>query len=422
MYKSEEFIINLPYSLAFTYHGTYDFNRVLSIFDWKLKNQDVLIDFSQCLRANYQALSLFVLYVWHLRTNGCKVKFYYDNVDKWQSKGASKMWRMMGANGLFYVFESPEDNFISHNSKPLFAIRNSLDFRTALEKAESYTHGFDVEYEKTLRYVLSELLYNTLEHGHNPDIPSIIQFSWYREKDEISFIIADLGIGIKKHLRQVYPEIDDNVSAIKKALKPQVSGTFFKNNPYQAKNNAGIGLYISSNIIRKLHADMHIVSGDGVVHISPTDVTGRKIESYWPGTLVYVTIKLGISQDINLQRMMSEFRSAATQELSEASNIEAKTNFYINVRNYFGKYAEDKMTAIRIRDEKLMPAIAEGKSLTIDFDDIISAPHSFLNALLATPIRQYGMAAYKKIKIINAAPEIRETIDFIMDENTNIGE
>ncbi|WP_414569521.1 STAS-like domain-containing protein [Nostoc sp. CCY 9925] len=159
-----------------------------------------------------------------------------------------------------------------------------------------------------------------------------------------------------------------------------------------------------------------------VVHISPTDVTGRKIESYWPGTLVYVTIKLGISQDINLQRMMSEFRTAATQELSEASNIEAKTNFYINVRNYFGKYAEDKMTAIRIRDEKLMPEIAEGKSLTIDFDDIISAPHSFLNALLATPIRQYGMAAYKKIKIINAAPEIRETIDFILDENTNIGE
>ena len=71
-----------------------------------------------------------------------------------------------------------------------------------------------------------------------------------------------------------------------------------------------------------------------------------------------------------------------------------------------------------MRDEKLIPAINENKVLTIDFDDVISAPHSFLNALLAVPIRRYGMLDYKKIKIINAAPAIRETLDFIMDENT----
>ncbi|MFN6531080.1 STAS-like domain-containing protein [Nostoc sp. ChiSLP03a] len=422
MNNLQQSTIALPRTLAFTYYGTYEFSRVLSIFDWTFKDQEVVLDFSQCLTANYQALSLVVLYVWQLKINGCYVTFKYDHHDKRQRRGASKMWGMMAASGLFYVLESNNNNFFSHASKPLFAIRNNLDFTTALEKAVSYTKGFDIEYEKTLRYALSELLYNTLEHGHNSKIPSIIQFSWYREKGEISFIVADLGVGIKQHLRQVYPEIEDHVSAILQALKPQVSGTFLKNNPYQAQNNAGVGLYLSSNIIRKLNADMHIVSGNGVVHISPTDVTGRVTESHWPGTLVYVTIKLGISQDINLQKMMSEFRAAATQELSEASDIEELTNFYISIRNYFGKYAEDKMTAIRIRDEKLLPEVGEGKCLTIDFDEVISAPHSFLNALLATPIRKYGMAAYKKIKIINAAPEIRETIDFILDENTEIRE
>jgi hypothetical protein len=49
---------------------------------------------------------------------------------------------------------------------------------------------------------------------------------------------------------------------------------------------------------------------------------------------------------------------------------------------------------------------------------VISAPHSFLSALLATPIKILGLPAYKKIKIVNAAPEIRETIDYILDENT----
>jgi hypothetical protein len=68
-----------------------------------------------------------------------------------------------------------------------------------------------------------------------------------------------------------------------------------------------------------------------------------------------------------------------------------------------------------------MPAVDEGKGLILDFDEVVSAPHSFLNALLASPIRDLGMSAYKRIKIRNASPEIRETIDFILDENTNAG-
>ncbi len=31
-----------------------------------------------------------------------------------------------------------------------------------------------------------------------------------------------------------------------------------------------------------------------------------------------------------------------------------------------------------------------------------------------------GLAAYKKVKVINALPEIRETVDFIRDENTSL--
>jgi len=64
-----------------------------------------------------------------------------------------------------------------------------------------------------------------------------------------------------------------------------------------------------------------------------------------------------------------------------------------------------------------MPKIKDGKTLLIDFDYVISAPHSFLSALLATPIKIIGIKAYKKMKIVNAQPEIRETIDFILDDN-----
>ena len=96
-----------------------------------------------------------------------------------------------------------------------------------------------------------------------------------------------------------------------------------------------------------------------------------------------------------------------------------KETVSIEIRNHFGRYAEDKDRAKKIRDEKILPALAEDKSLIIDFEDIVSAPHSLLNAMLATPIERLGLAAYKKIKIINAAPEIRETLDFIFDDNTS---
>jgi hypothetical protein len=410
--------IILPKAWKFKTHEYYDFDKLLDFFNWEINNQDVTIDFSQCIEANYQALSLFVLYAWHLRSNNCYISFKYNK----NTEGASQMWKRMGSPGLFNVLRDNTLNFKGSYDKPLFAIRrNKSDFGNAMQKAISYAQNFDIEYEKTLYHILAELLYNTIEHGYSlRDIPSLIQFVWYKDKGEISFIIADTGIGIKQHLRQSYPQIEDDISAIKLAMQPKISGTFTRNTPYAAKDNAGFGLYASSNIIRKLRADMHIISGSGVVHISPTDITDKKLDSYWPGTLVYVTIKLSKSKDISLEQMLSEFRTSANNEILQGDEQDQKKEFYVSVRNYCGRYAEEKTTAIMIRDTKLLPAIDEGKSLLIiDFDEIALAPHSFLSALLAVPIRKYGMQAYKNIKIINADSVIRETIDYILDENTN---
>lgn len=408
--------IVLPDRLSFIHNGVYDFDRYLKFFDWTLHDAQVQIDFRHCRNANYQALSLFVLYIWYLRKKGCHVELIYGEKEV---QGVTTMWQDMGAKGLFYVLNDINENFQGKPHKPLFAIRNSEDFRTALEKAEDYTKTHGLEYEKTLRYILSELLYNTLEHGRNLHVPSLLQFAWYETKRELSFLIGDLGVGIRRHLSQTYPGLEGDVEAILLALKPQVSGTFNGGQPYGVKNNAGVGLFLSSSIVRRLHAHMYIVSGTGLVHISPTEVTRKKLTASWPGTFVYVTLHLGTIADLNLQKMMAELREAAAQELAVALEREQENRFYLNIRNYLGRYAEDKKLAIRLRDEKLLPAIEEGASVTIDFYEVISAPHSLLNALLATPIQRLGLSSYKRIKIINSSPEIRETIDFILDENTS---
>lgn len=412
----------LPPKFRFKDHDIHNFDEFLEFFDWSLQGVPVRIDLTGCLTANYQAMSLLVLYAWQLKSQGCRVSFIESN----DETGASSMWRKMGARGLFSVLPVEDHRFKGDRFKPLFAVRNTVDFKQVIAAAESYTQEFNVEYVSTLRYVLGELLYNTMEHGRtygSPHIkgvriPSIVQFTWYAKHNEIHFIIADLGVGIKKHLEQAYPGQESHEEAIKVAIKPKVSGTFGKTDPYKTKNNAGMGLYISTNIIRRLNADMHMVSGDGLLHVSPRDVTGRTLKRNWPGTFVLVALKIENDPKFILHKLMQEFRAGANVEQQRADSIESQNKFYLSISNFFGRHAEDKEAAIQYRDNRLFPAIHEGKIILIDFDDVESSPHSFLSALLASPIKSLGLQAFKTIKVVNATPEIRETIDFIFDDNT----
>jgi hypothetical protein len=418
----------LPAYFNFKDHGAFNFDKAMMFFNWDLKGLPVIIDFSRCRSTNYQALALLVLYAWHLKSSGCRVEF--AGISQFGQGRASDVWKRMGAHGLFAVAFNENQNFISHEHKPLLAIRNQSDFRIAMAKAAEFSHGFSIEYINTLRYVVSELLYNTLEHGvaffqdeqsWNRQLPSIIQFTWYQKRNEIQFLIGDLGVGIRRHLSQTYPDLSDDETALKKAIQPQVSGTFAKSDPYQAKNNAGMGLFISSNIVRKLRADMHLISGSAILHVSPTDITTKTLQNPWPGTLALVTIRLGEDSTFDLEAMMSELRSSAQREQAEKTKVDAQGNYYLNISNYFGMYPEDKVEAIKFRDKHLIPAVEAGKRVTLDFADVKSVPHSFLNALLATPIKKLGMQSYKTFRVVNATSDIRETIDFILDDNTSTG-
>jgi STAS-like domain of unknown function (DUF4325) len=418
--SQETVIIKFPENLRFRHYEILDFDQVLSIFNWDLHDQKVCVDLSDTTKLNYQAFALLVSYIWHLRTKGCFIDIRH-------SQNSEAAWKKMGATGWSQVLYQVNQNFLGAPDKPLIAIRNSHDFKIAVEKTETYTKSFDIEYEKTLRYVLSELIYNAMEHGRTVytkedglemQIPSIIQFNWYQSKNELSFIIADLGIGVKQHLSQAYPGLESDTQALRRAIEPKVSGTFGQVNPYSAKNNAGVGLFISSNIMRRLGADLYIVSGNGAMHVSPKDITTKELQYPWPGTFIYSEVRLGAESQFELHSMMQELRGKANQEIDAKSKAEQEGNFYVHIRNFFGVYAEDKESAKRFRDTQIMQRVEAGEQITLDFVDVKAAPHSFLNALLATPISRLGIKAYKKIRVINASPEIRETLDFILDENT----
>lgn len=422
--KESSVTLSLPNRFSFKEHDVFEFEEAFGFFDWSIKGRQVKIDFTTCKSANYQTLSLLVLYQWYLKDQGCTVSSILDD----QEQGASSMWRTLGGLGTFPVLFNPNQTFVGRasHSKPMIPLRGSDDFKKTIEQIDKFSDDFNVKYTETLRYVVSELLYNTLEHGkkfasselRHIRIPSIVNFSWYASRRSIHILIGDIGVGIKNHIEQAYPGLASDVEAIQLAIKPQKSGTFGKADPYTDKNNAGMGLYISSNIIKRLNADMHIISGNGLLHISPRDITERTLKNRWPGTVVLVTLNLEDEPTFVLHNLMQEFRELAKKEQQHADEAESENRLYFSVEDYFGKYAEDKEAAIKFKEKYIFPAIDDDKLIVVDFNFVVSSPHSFLSALLASPIKRLGMGAYKKIKIINASPEIRETIDFIFDDNT----
>lgn len=417
--KKGTYILKLPSTLSFKSKNFVDFDSYLSIFDWNYNKDSLVIDGTGCRNANYQALALLIQYIWFLKAKGIYVKLFYD-----KESTLAQMWYRLGGAGCYKVLHDSNENFRFIYDKPMFAIRNpSTDIPTALNKILDYTTQIEMDlisgHESTLRYIISELLYNTLEHGYNPNIPSLLQFNWYKNKGQLSFIIADLGIGVKSHLEKTYPAFPSDMTALEFAIKPEISGTFGSpKQPYEGKNNAGMGLYLSSNIGKTLEADMYIVSGRGLLHISPTDITSNTLREPWPGTFIYMTVGFDKFKTFDINEELERLRKQAKVEVDSRNNKETPQEVILDMYNYFGRNCEVKYEAIKRRDKQILPALAEGKTVILDFTNTETATHSFLVALLATAICNTGIKSYKLIKIIGANPTIRSTIDFIFDSYT----
>ena len=413
-------IISLPKTFSFIQNGITEFDSILSLFKWNYSNTKIIIDGNQCKHASYQTLTLLILYLWKLKQQKTFISIQFP-----KHSSLDIMWNRLDGPNYISILNNTQNNFHYVYNKPLFAIKyKDHNITQMLNTIRDYAIDLPTDlirgYEDAVRYIISELTYNALEHGFNPQIPSLLQFNWYRDKNQLSFILADLGIGIKNHLEQTYAPFTSNTDAIAMALEPEISGTFGVNvGPYKQQNNAGMGLYLSSNLGKTLEADMYIVSGDGVAHISPLDVTYTTLNNAWPGTFIYMTIGFDRLKTYDLHKHLEEFRKHATETVAKRNNIVRAPELYIDMYNYCGERCEVKLEAINLRERKIIPAIKKGETIILDFSHAITATHSFLTALLADPIKILGLKSYKQIKIVGANETIRTIIDFVFDTYTN---
>lgn len=93
----------------------------------------------------------------------------------------------------------------------------------------------------------------------------------------------------------------------------------------------------------------------------------------------------------------------------------------INIKDTAGEFAENKDVARDLREQVLLPALAAGEEVTIDFSDCVGATQSFVHALISEAFRIYGNDILDRIVFKDCNETVQKIITIVaeyMQEST----
>lgn len=132
---------------------------------------------------------------------------------------------------------------------------------TGMEQELMKKPGFEKMYSLIV-LVAGEIGDNSFAHnlGKWPDMPGIF-FGYNSDKKEI--VLADCGLGTLETLRQVRPELNDHVNAVRVSFTEFVSG--------RAPEKRGNGLKLVREVVLGNPIDLFYASGDAEVKMKGTN-------------------------------------------------------------------------------------------------------------------------------------------------------
>jgi len=78
-------------------------------------------------------------------------------------------------------------------------------------------------------------------------------------------------------------------------------------------------------------------------------------------------------------------------------------------------FAEDKDYARTLRQEKILPALERGDSVTLDFTQVKYATQSFVHALIGEALKKHGESVLDRIEFKNCTPQLQSVIELVVD-------
>lgn len=212
---------------------------------------------------------------------------------------------------------------------PLTQIRSSSELSDFIKEMVPLLH-VDPHHADSIKYVVSELVRNVLEHSRS-DIGAIVCAQYYPKSNRIRIGIADTGVGIKRSIEGHHPAYSHE-QAIRLALTPGITGTTSKEGGTEL--NAGAGLFFIKSMAKVNHDFFMIYSGDtmykllikhkGKLFADPFK-DRHSVNSDYPtfqGTLVGVDISLDSSQEFS--QLLSLIRDIYVETVRERKKMRYK--------------------------------------------------------------------------------------------------
>lgn len=211
---------------------------------------------------------------------------------------------------------------------PLTRIKTPEELTRFITEVTPLFHLTPVHAEP-LRYILSELIRNVLEHSLSQQ-GAIVCAQYYSKSNTIRIGIADTGVGIWHSINQSYNPKND-LDALRLALTPGVTGTTSKEGG--TDYNAGVGLFFTKSIAAVNRDFFVMYSGNAMykllkrrgkritLHADPFDDrhTKRNDLPFWQGTVVGIDLSLDTTQEFSsLLKLMSETYKEAIRERKKA--------------------------------------------------------------------------------------------------------
>jgi len=207
-----------------------------------------------------------------------------------------------------------EEKFKRHDSAGRFVPITEVTKMDETDAVAQKTVGvifskYKVSGESQVKYALSELMDNALQHAESP-IGCVVQAQLYRN-NSVDGVILDCGIGIRRHLqgnRVIASELTSDEKALQKALEPHVSGTHNrKKDPEKREDryhNAGLGLPVCCELMKRSGGFLQLISGKSCLTVDREGCQHTAIAG-WPGT--FITFRINYQNIENITDIIKEF-------------------------------------------------------------------------------------------------------------------
>ena len=258
---------------------------------------------------------------------GLTVKPSNINFEKPEAKSKHYLKRM----GLFKLLKVSSDIKMTEHEPagrfiPLTQITDGAVLTKFITDMIPLLH-LKLEHAESIRYIVSELVRNVLEHSLSPN-GALVSAQYYEKSKSIRIGIADTGLGIKKTISQSYP-VNSGLSAIRLALSPGITGTTKKEGGTEL--NAGAGLFFIRSIAKINRDYFMIYSGQAMYKLLKTKKTQRKASlhadpfmdrssmdegfPFWQGTAVGIDISLDSTEEFGA--LLDLIRKTYTKTIKE---------------------------------------------------------------------------------------------------------